>query len=89
VLEAGWTPGFRAGEIRLEVVQTQSEPPFTFPLEVGVWSGGAPEPRIERFEVDAGREEFRLMVASPPDSLTLDPRVRLLLEGRIVPPARP
>ncbi len=87
VLEAGWTPGFRAGEIRLEVVQTQPGAPFTFPLEVGVWSGGASEPHLERFEVDEGREAFRFTIPAPPDSLVLDPRVRLLMEGRVVPPA--
>jgi aminopeptidase N len=87
VLEAGWTPGFRAGEVRLEVIQTQPGAPFVFPLEVGVWSGGASELRIERFEVDEGREAFRITVASPPDSITLDPRVHLLMEGRVVPPA--
>ncbi len=91
VLEVTWRHDPVGGAVEVDVVQRQPGGAFRFPLELGIYSQGSERHRIDRVAVRDVRERFRLTVGAPPDSLVLDPRVRLLMEGTIAPepPAGP
>ena len=50
----------------------QATPPFSFPAEIGVFSGTARD--LRRVQVDSATQTFLLTSATRPDSVVLDPR---------------
>jgi len=79
--EGTWSYDAGAGEVRVTLRQTQDEPVFEHPLEVGVYAESEnADPHIETVQIDEREETFALEAPSErPAAVRLDPRVRVLM----------
>ena len=57
----------------------QATPPYSFPAEIGVFTGVTP--RLQRIHVDSAARTFVLTSPARPDSVVLDPRGWVLCGG--------
>lgn len=82
-LRAQWSYDEGAGELVLEVEQRQAGPPFHMPVEVGITVAGEPLPRLTRVPLDARQDRFAIPLDAEPQSVALDPRTWILMDGEI------
>jgi aminopeptidase N len=82
VIEGNWRWDSAARQVRIELRQAQSGAAFQFPLDVGIQVPGA-EQRIERVMVTGTTAVFTVAADQAPTSVTLDPNVRLLFDGKL------
>lgn len=81
-LAGTWRYDASAKAIVVDVRQTQSGATFSIPLEFGITSPGAVE-RIETRQLNEVSTTFSLPADVEPQDVVLDPRVRLLMGGRL------
>ena len=79
-LDGSWRYDKDAGEIDIELQQTQDGAPFRLPMEIAVVAAGK-EPAIHRIELTAARDRFRIAAAAEPQSVALDPNTWVLVES--------
>jgi len=84
-LRGGWRYDAAAGQIEIELAQTQPGPPFRLPLEVGLSRSGGSASRIERLDLAEARQTFRIPVPGKPASVVLDPNLWILMESDFGP----
>jgi aminopeptidase N len=84
-LEGSWT--HRPAEHRIEIAlhQTQASEPYRLPIEIGVLTEGASEPRIEKIELTGREHQFVVSAEKPPVSVTLDPNCWALCRTKFGP----
>lgn len=78
--EIKWDWTYKKGVIKVSVDQLQDHHLFTFPLELGIQTGG--EMKMETIEIDAQNQSFEIPVSSKPSGVLLDPELWLLFEER-------
>jgi len=82
-VEGSWTWDAAAKQVVVELTQSQPGDPFELPVEIGITEAGG-KVRLERAELAARSARFRFAAEREPEGLTLDPYVRLLMDGRLV-----
>ncbi len=82
-VEASWTWDAVAKQVVVDLTQTQSGEPFQLPVEIGITDAGG-KMRVERAELSARSGRFTFAAEKEPEVLTLDPQVRVLMDGRLV-----
>lgn len=93
-LEGTWVWDAASKQITIEIRQVQSGEPFILPIEFGI-ENGAIDPataafpsRVERGEMTGRSARFVFSADRAPASVTLDPNVRLLMDGVLTPGKR-
>ena len=82
LLEGGWSHA--EGTLRVELRQAQpGGTVFVFPLDIGIAATGEEAPLVETVQVDERSEIFIFAIESKPESLLLDPRTWLLMDGTL------
>jgi len=82
VIGGTWRHDRRAETVELEVLQTQSGPPFRFPLELAIrFADGSSQ--VETVTLREARQRFTIAVKAAPTAIQLDPNVRLLFSGEL------
>ena len=81
--EINGTWQYRPAEQRIDIELTQVQPGDTYrlPIEIGVFTEGSPELRIEKIELTERKHHFELKAAKPPASVSLDPNCWVLMKS--------
>lgn len=82
-IRATWHYDAARKAVDLRVEQLQDDPVFTFDLDVGVAPAVGSPPRVETVHVTARVQSFTIAADAEPASLSLDPNVWLLFQGRV------
>ncbi len=77
-----WRYDAGSKHIAVDVTQTQSGEPFSFPLELGL-TGADGKTKIETVTVTTPRQSFTIPAEARPAKVMLDPEVHLLFKGTI------
>lgn len=80
VLEGTWHWDAASKQLKIELRQVQAGAPFQFPLEVGIQLPGFAL-RVEQLKFVGDSMTLTVAAAQQPDSVVLDPNVRLLFDG--------
>jgi len=84
VLDGAWQ--YADGTLTVELRQAQpGRRAFVFSLDIGINAAGDEPLLMETMRVDERSEVFTFPLESKPESLLLDPRTRLLMDGTLVP----
>jgi aminopeptidase N len=78
-LSGSWRYDAATRQLSLRLAQGQAGEPYRLPLQVGIREGTAT--RIEKVELTAREETFRLPTQREPADVVLDPETWLLFEG--------
>jgi aminopeptidase N len=81
VVIATWRYDASAGQVVIDMAQTQTGEPYRLRLEVGIVvdSGGAP--KVTTFEMTQATQRFTIPATAAPGELLLDPNTWLLLDA--------
>jgi hypothetical protein len=83
VLDCKWQYEEAGKKLLLTVKQVQQGSLFSFPLEIGVFSGENEVPGIQTLYINKELEEVAIPLASKPAKIVLDPNINLLFEGSL------
>ncbi len=78
--ELKWDWSYKKGKITLNIIQTQKQYLFDFPLEIGLQKEGTSI--IKTVQISNRKSSFKFALDSPPDSVVLDPNLWLLLQEK-------
>lgn len=81
-LEASWHWDAAAKQVVVELAQTQPGDPYQLTVEFGITAPGGAL-RVERGELSARSARFTFASEQEPDSVVLDPNLRVLIDGRL------
>ena len=82
VVRGTWSYDAAAGEISLELAQTQEGEVFRFPLQVAVSVEGA-APVVHRLEFGERSQKFAIKVEKAPSAVELDPDAYVLMDATL------
>jgi aminopeptidase N len=82
-LEVGWSYDEPAKRLKIDVKQLQKEGPFSFRLEIGVFSPESAIPAIQPLYIDKESQVLEVKLEQKPSKIVLDPNVNLLFEGKL------
>ncbi|HEY8311027.1 MAG TPA: hypothetical protein VIG47_10755, partial [Gemmatimonadaceae bacterium] len=76
-----WSYAAATGKIALDLTQTQNEPAYRLPLDIGIVgdSAGA-APAIAKIEMTSSKQHFEIPVAKAPRDVVLDPNTWMLMQ---------
>jgi aminopeptidase N len=80
VVSGGWTYNPAAGQIEIDLAQTQPGAAYRLPLEIAVAVAGAP-PALQRIECTLRAQKFSIAAAQEPSTVTLDPNLWVLMDA--------
>ena len=81
-LEGSWRYDAAAGAVQIELRQVQEGPPFSVPLQVGIYNEGTLLPvQTATVRLDGPAHRFVIPVAAGPADVRLDPDTRLLFRA--------
>ena len=81
-LEGSWRYDAAAGAVQIELRQVQEGPPFSVPLQVGIYNEGTLLPvQTATVRLDGPSHRFVIPVAAGPADVRLDPDTRLLFRA--------
>ncbi len=80
-LTGTWSYDAATGKIALDLTQTQNEPAYRLPLDIGIVgdSAGA-APAIAKIEMTSSKQHFEIPVAKAPRDVVLDPNTWMLMQ---------
>lgn len=81
VLDVTWN--YKKGKLKVIVNQTQAGDPFVFPLDIAYSLPNAKAPYVQTVNMEQKTQEFTFETSVEPSSVSLDPNVRLLFEGKV------
>jgi aminopeptidase N len=81
IVSGGWTYDRAAGQIEIDLAQTQPGAAYRLPLEVAVTVAGAP-PAVQRIECTLKEQKFSIAAAQEPSTVVLDPNVWVLMDAK-------
>ena len=79
-VSGGWRYDATAGEIDIELSQTQTEDAYRLPIDIGI-SQPDGQVRVERVDLAGRSGRFRLRAATAPTAVTLDPNTWVLMQA--------
>ncbi|MEZ4827235.1 MAG: M1 family aminopeptidase [Bacteroidia bacterium] len=80
-LKVAWNYDPKKKKLQITIMQTQSGEPFHFPLEIAVAGKNQAEQEIISLNITQKEETFEVGVKNTPESLVIDPGVKLLFEA--------
>jgi aminopeptidase N len=83
VVTGAWHYEADVKKVRVELTQTEPGEPYRLPIEIGITSAGAPEPKITRVDFHQKQQGFEIPADREPAAVELDPNVWLLIDGKI------
>jgi len=81
-VEGTWQWDANAKQVVVELTQTQTGELFQLPVEIGISIAGA-KSRVERADLGTRSARFTFAADQEPETVELDPNVRVLLDGRL------
>jgi len=81
-VEGTWEWDANAKQVVVELTQTQTGELFQLPVEIGISIAGA-KSRVERADLATRSARFTFAADQEPETVELDPNVRLLMDGRL------
>jgi len=82
-LDGSWKFNAEAGQVEVELRQTQPGAPYHLELEIGITGEEGEEPRIEVIQMTEKQQRFQLDAGARPLSVVLDPEVWALVRGSL------
>jgi aminopeptidase N len=83
VINGDWSWDAAAGQIVINLAQTQAGAPYRLSLEIGVTPDSGTT-RIEKIEMTQPQQRFVIAAAKAPKDLSLDPNTWILMEAKFV-----
>jgi aminopeptidase N len=83
VLTGSWSYDAKSKTVNINLVQTQKNQVFKFPLEIAIYIEGQAGPQIQKAQIDAENAKLTFPSTSKPLRIELDPNVNLLFEGNL------
>jgi aminopeptidase N len=81
-LETSWKYDEKAKNLQFTVSQVQKGHIFSFPLEIGIFSGDQGLPLLERVIINKESHQVNIPLAQKPHKIELDPHINLLFESK-------
>jgi len=81
-VEGTWQWDASAKQVVVELTQTQPAEVFQLPVEIGISVAGS-QSRVERADLATRSARFTFAADQEPETVELDPNVRLLMDGRL------
>jgi aminopeptidase N len=82
-VEGTWRYDPTSRQVELELTQAQPGDPYRLPIEVGITTGGAAEPRVEPVELTERTQRITIRCDQEPSTVTLDPNCWLLMRSKL------
>ncbi len=83
VITGNWTWDAAAGQVVVDLNQTQAGTPYRLSVEFAVTPDSGAT-KVERFEMTQAQQRFTITAAKPPKDVTLDPNSWLLMDAKFV-----
>jgi aminopeptidase N len=82
-VEGTWSHDPSAGQLVVELTQTQPGEPYCLPIEIGISNDGSSTARIEKAELTDRSHRFEFSAAKEPSTVTLDPNCWVLMKSSL------